>query len=68
MQGRDVGDRLAPRHREVQVVDVEMDDVEFVGPLEHLLEHHDMMGVAVYAVLVQAQRMPAGGDELCTGH
>ena len=37
-------------------------------PLKDLLEHHDMMGVAVHAVLVQAQRMPAGGDELCLGH
>ena len=52
----------------MQVVDVEMDDIEFVGPLEHLLEHHDMVGIAVHAVLVQAQRMPTGGDELCTGH
>ena len=48
----------------MQVVDVEVDDVEFLPSLEHLLEHDQVMGHPFGELLAQTQCLRARGDEL----
>jgi hypothetical protein len=52
--------RLAPRQRKVDVVDVEVDRVEFVRSCKQLFEHHQVVRGLVDATPVESQRPPAG--------
>jgi hypothetical protein len=40
VQGRDAFGKKVFEERELQQVDMEMDDVEFIGPPKNLLQHH----------------------------
>ena len=43
VQGREALVRQALKHRELQQVDVEVDEVELLCPTPHLVEHHESM-------------------------
>ena len=49
----------AADHREVQLRDVKMDDVELIGALHHLLEHEHVRGEMIPAHRVQPERSSA---------
>src|SRR5205085_5066544 len=55
VQGGHGRKRRSTRHREVKVVDMEMNNVELVETLKDLLQHDDMMGKRVYC-LARSQR------------
>jgi len=55
VQGGEPCDRLAAREREVQVIDVEMNNVEFTGALKQLFQHHDAVRQPIDAMFVQPQ-------------
>ena len=63
MQGRHVRHALTPAQREMQVIDVKMDDIEFRGALKDMLEHQYLIRHLVCAVLVQPQGAPARSDQ-----
>jgi hypothetical protein len=46
---------LTATHGKVQIVDVEMDDIEFWGLLEHTFKHDNVVRQVIDAVLVEAQ-------------
>ena len=63
VQGRHEGRRLPREQREGPVIDVEMQDVELVGPLEDFLEHHERVRVGVADALVEADRARRHGRQ-----
>src|SRR5260221_3344381 len=56
-------DRQTRADREVQIVDVKVDDIEFLGVAEHELQHANMMGQLIHAVLAQTEEMLGRGDQ-----
>src|SRR5882762_1141907 len=55
VQGGNVCKRSATRQREMEIVDMEMNDVELIESLKDLLQQDDMMGKGVHC-LAQSQR------------
>jgi len=53
--------------REMQQIEVEMDDVELVGALHHLLDEHDVVGNGIGDRGIEAQGRLAGADEFGRG-
>src|SRR5205823_13626360 len=54
MERGDMRMATAARQREVQVINVVMNDVELVGAARHLLEQQDMMRQLIDASLIEA--------------
>src|ERR1700686_1401515 len=50
-----VGDLRVATQREVQVINVKMNQVEILFFIEDLVEHHNMMGQLVHTVRIQSQ-------------
>jgi len=46
---------VAAREREVQVIDMEMNNVKFTGALKQLFQHHDVVCQLIDAIFVQPQ-------------
>jgi len=67
MKGRQIRDLLATACREVQIVDVKMDDVELVLALEDLFNLVDMAGDRIPAIRIKAQSLIACRNEECVG-
>jgi hypothetical protein len=63
MQRRDMRNGLPSRHREVEVVDMEVNDIELPRHAAHALEQQDVMGELVDAVIVETQRPRRDGHE-----
>src|SRR6188474_258259 len=73
MEGSDVGDAVPPTQREMEVVYVEVDEVEFGRALEDALQHDYLVGQVVNALFVEAQggraarHKPGFGDRVAAG-
>src|ERR1700740_3179654 len=55
--------RPAPEWREegeMEKIDVEMNDVECLGATRHLVQHHQMVGQRILAIVIEPQRLAAG--------
>ncbi len=52
-----------PKQRQMQVLDVEMQHVEFGGVRAHTLEHQQVMGQGIVHPRVEAQRAWRAGDQ-----
>ena len=56
-------DRLTTREWKVQVINMEMDHIELMSAVKHLLQHQDVVSHLVRATLIQPQRAPAHRHE-----
>jgi hypothetical protein len=63
MQSCYLGNRLAARKREMQVIDMEMDDIKLVHMLKNLFHQHDVMRQLVRAMLIETQGTPTRGHQ-----
>ena len=61
VQGRDRARREVAEERQVQEVDMEVNDVELVGPLADPVEHRQMGGEVRFEIRVQPKRALAAG-------
>jgi hypothetical protein len=59
--------RLVVEDREVELVDVEMQDVELACRSTHLVEHHHVVGNDVADGRIEPQRLRAAGHQSCRG-
>src|ERR1041385_5854501 len=55
VQCRHVRDWLSATQREVQIINMKMDDIELRSALKHMLKHQDLVGQLIHAVFVQSQ-------------
>src|SRR5215470_16031595 len=67
MEGRHVGELLATAGGEVQVVNMKMDNVEFVPVLKYLFNLMNMMGDGIPAVGIKAQSLRAEWNQVGVG-
>src|SRR5690606_6663188 len=56
-----------PRQREMEIVDVEVNEIEFVVLVEYALEQGNVMRHGVFAVLVEAKRLLTARHKTGTG-
>ena len=63
---RPIGDR--PKQREVKLVDVEMQDIEFVGHLAHAVEHQHVVRNRIPYIRVQSQCHRHAAHQLGAGN
>ena len=68
MQGRDVGVTFAFAEREVQVVNVEMDDVELFFQPEHMFHQNKMVRQIINGNRREPQRLGASGYQPRCSH
>ena len=60
MQGGQLVERTAPRKRKMEVIDVKMNQIEFVRALKDVLEHQNMVGERINR-FAQAERARRAG-------
>jgi len=63
VKGRELGKSLPPAGGKVQIVDVEMDHVEFILALKDLFNLVDMVGNRIPAVGIKSQSLGTDGNE-----
>jgi hypothetical protein len=54
---------LGPEHRKMHIIDMKVQDVEFVGSFTQLIEHHHLMRDRIADRRVKPQRMGGAGHE-----
>ena len=64
MQGGDGAARDRPEQRELELIDMEVQDVEVVGALAHAIEHQHVIGDRIEDAGVEPQRLGHAGHEI----
>ena len=64
VQRGDGAARDRPEQREMKLVDVEVQDVEFVGALAHAIEHQHVIGDRIADAGVEPQRLRHAGHQI----
>jgi hypothetical protein len=67
MQRCDVRYRIPPAQWKMHVIDMKMNDVEIGRARENMFEHGEVVGHLILAMLIQAQRPPAGRHQARIG-
>src|SRR6266496_1470315 len=68
VQGCDVRNPQESRDWKMQVIDVEMDHIEFARALRYLLQQHDVVRNLIHAAFIQSKRAAAYGNKPGCGH
>ncbi len=67
VQGGDGAARDRSKQREMELIDMEMQDVEIAGLLAHAVEHQHVVGDRIADAGVEPQRLGHAGDEVGGG-